>query len=149
MFWVFLFLFCIFYSFFVSQCFEASIWTFVLLLSFFFLKIFASLDFSKVQRFVSKARWHHCFLWNAFYSTMLTMFLFIFLFDHSLERTLMVPEARYGSSVPQWRAAHPRHHPLHLPLHLHPAPHQRRGFHGGRFIRWSQLHRTSRRRPIG
>lgn len=56
LFFLFFFLFCIFYLFFVSQCFVASIWTFVLLLSFFFLKIFASLDFSKVQLFVSKAR---------------------------------------------------------------------------------------------
>lgn len=76
---------------------------------------------------------------------MLIIALFTFL---SLERTLMVPVARYGSSVPQWRAAR-RPPPLPHRRHPHPAPRRRRERRGGRTIRWSQTYRTSRRRPTG
>lgn len=74
-------------------------------------------------------------------------YISIFLFSLSLERTLMVLVANYGSSARQWRAAH--RPPLHHRLHPHPAHHWRRGRNGGCIIRWSRLCRTNRKRPIG
>lgn len=90
-------------------------------------------------------RWHH--VWDVCVINWYTLIIALFAFL-SLERTLMVPVARYGSSVPQWRAAR-RPPPLPHRRRPRPAPRRRRERRGGRTIRWSRTYRTSRRRPTG
>lgn len=72
--------------------------------------------------------------------------IFLFLFSHSLLRTLMVPAASRGYSAHQWRAA-----PL-LPLHhprTYPCQRSRHRSDSSRNSRWSRPFRTiNNRRPI-